>query len=97
MLMQNGKSGDQFGVNFNWNYLLLQIRETCEDFEEARIKLTLDDVDALINDLQYFQKKLKLWKEAVGPQTESETEEQYYMRIYQVLRENNYFVAQQEE
>jgi hypothetical protein len=97
MLMQNAKSGDRFGVNFNWNYILLQIRETCEDFEEARIKLTLDDVDALINDLQYFQRKLKLWKESVGAKMETETEEQYCIRIYQNLRDNNYFVGQQEE
>jgi hypothetical protein len=96
MLMQNCKSGDQFGVNFNWDYVLLQIRECVEDHSETRIKLKFNDVDDLIESLQYFQKKLRLWKEAVGHQRVDETEEQYYIRVYSVLRENNYFLPAQE-
>jgi len=45
MIMQTGQSGDQFGVNFNFNYILLQIRELREDFDEARIKLTVKDTE----------------------------------------------------
>ena len=45
MIMHTASSGDQFGVNFNFNYVLLQIRETSEDFEGARMKLKIEDVD----------------------------------------------------
>ena len=94
--MQNARSGDQFGVNFNWDFVLLQIRETSDDHTESRIKLRYNDVDDLIEMLQYYQKKLKLWKETVGHQREGETELEYSTRLYQALKENNYFTERQD-
>lgn len=97
MLMQNAKSGDQYGVNYNFSYVLLQIRENSEDFEETRVKLKIEDVDELIELLQYYQAKLKLWKATVGDIREDENTEQYYMRAMKVLQEHNYFISKQEE
>lgn len=97
MIMHTASSGDQFGVNFNFNYVLLQIRETSEDFEGARMKLKIEDVDELIEMLQYYQTKLKLWKATVGDIREDESTEQYYSRALKVLKEHNYFISKQEE
>lgn len=97
MIMSNCESGDQFGVNFNFNYILLQIRENTEDFEEARIKLTLKDVDAVIEYLTYYRDKVAKWKNAVGERKAEETEIEYATRVLQIAKENNYFIGQQEE
>lgn len=97
MIMNTGQSGDQFGVNFNFNFILLQIRETKEDHEEARIKLCPKDVDELIEWLQYYKEKVVRWNDAVGLQKENETDVSYGIRIMETLRENNYFTGQQEE
>jgi hypothetical protein len=97
MIMQNAKSGDQFGVNFNFNFVLLQIKEITEpDYDEARIKLTVNDVDELIDYLTYYREKVQLWKEIVGDKRENESEQDYNIRIIQAAQENNYFIGPQE-
>ena len=96
MLMQNARSGDQFGVNYNWDFILLQIRECSEDHEEARIKLRYNDVDDLIDMLLYYQEKLRKWKDEVGHQRDGETELEFQVRVHQTLKENNYFIDRQE-
>jgi hypothetical protein len=95
--MHNCQSKDQFGVNYNWNYVLLQTRENCEDFEEVRIKLTLEDVDSLIESLMYYKERVAKWKEAVGLQKPEETESEYNLRIITTARDNNYFIGKQED
>jgi hypothetical protein len=97
MLMSNCESGDQYGVNYNFNYVLLQIRETTDDFEEARIKLTLKDVDAVIEALNHFKNRVTLWKDAVGLKKDEESEVEYMTRVIQTARDNNYFTGRQEE
>ncbi len=96
MLMHPLESGDQFGVSSNWNFVLLQTREMSDDYPECRVKLTLQDVDRLIDDLNHYKNRVAKWKEAVGPQKDGETESDYNVRIYQTLKENNYFVPPQE-
>jgi len=97
MIMETGESGDQFGVNFNFHSVLLQIREiTDHKGDEARIRLTVKDVDNLIEWLTYYRDKVQRWKDLVGEQREEESKQDYQMRIYQVLQENNYFIGPQE-
>jgi hypothetical protein len=95
--MQDCESKDQFGVNFNFDYVLLQVRERSEDFEECRIKLTLNDVENLIESLNYYADKIKRWKESVGAKKESETDAEYMARAIQSMKDNNYFTGRQEE
>jgi len=97
MIMQTGDSGDQFGVNYNFNYILLQVRECIEDHEEARIKLTVKDTDELIAWLQYYKKRVEKWQNAAGPKLENEDETTYMTRVLKVAKENNYFIERQEE
>jgi len=97
MIMQTGESGDQFGVNFNFNYILLQIRELREDFDEARIKLTVKDTEELIAALELYKDRVKKWQDAVGPKLENEDETAYTTRVIQLARENNYFIGKQED
>ena len=95
--MSTCESGDQFGVNSNFDYVLLQVRETSDDYEEARIKLTLKDVDAVIEALNHYKARVSKWKDAVGPKNEEESEIEYMTRVIQTARDNNYFIGQQEE
>lgn len=97
MIMHSCQSKDQFGVNYNWNYVLLQVRENSEDMEQARIKLTLEDVDGLIESLMYYKERVSKWKEAVGLQKPEETESDYNLRIITTARDNNYFIGKQED
>lgn len=97
MIMQNCQSKDQFGVNYNWNYILLQIRENSEDFDEARIKLNIDDVNNLIDTLKYYKERVVKWKNSVGSQRPDETENEYNIRIIETAKENNYFIGKQED
>jgi hypothetical protein len=97
MLMRNAKSGDQFGVSYNYDYVLLQVRECAEDFEESRIKLTIEDAAKLIEDLEHYKNRVEQWKNAVGPKLENETDHDYTVRVIVTARENNYFVGKQEE
>lgn len=97
MIMSTCESGDQYGVNYNFDYVLLQIRDTSDDFDEARIKLTLKDVDAVIEALSHFKNRVTRWKDAVGPQKDEESEVEYMTRVIQTARDNNYFIGQQEE
>lgn len=96
MLMQNASSGDQFGVNFNFDSILLQIRETKEDYDEARIRLSPKDVDDLIEWLQHYKERVVKWNAAVGAKKDEETDACYATRIIETLRENNYFSSPQE-
>lgn len=97
MLMDTAESGDQFGVNFNWEFVLLQIKEIGEEYSEARIKLSLNDVDQLMELLSYYKEKLLKWKNAVGNKLENESDIEYATRIHSALRENNYFLSKQED
>ena len=97
MIMNTCQSGDQYGVNYNFNYVLLQIRETTDEFEEARIKLTLKDVDDVIEALTYYKNRVSKWKDAAGDIREGESEVEYMTRVIQTARDNNYFIGQQEE
>jgi hypothetical protein len=96
MLMQLLQSGDKFGVSSNWEFVLLQTMEISDDSPQCRIKLTLEDVDRLIDDLNHYKNRVAKWKEAVGPQKDQETENEYKVRIWQTLQENNYFIPPQE-
>lgn len=87
MILQPAQSGDQFGVNFNWHYVLLQAKENSDEYAEARIKLSIDDVDALIIELQHYRDKVKTWRDSVGPQRESESKTEYHERILRGLPE----------
>lgn len=97
MLLSTCESGDQVGVSYNFNFILLQIREKTEDFEEARIKLTIKDVDDVIEALTYYKNRVSKWKDAVGPKKDEESEVEYMTRVIQTARDNNYFIGQQEE
>jgi transcriptional regulatory protein LevR len=98
MIMQTCESGDQFGVNYNYEFILLQTKERLvEGFEESRIKLTIKDVNKLIEELEHFRDRVEKWQTTVGPQFENETKYEYTVRVLNTARENNYFVSRQED
>jgi len=97
MIMTHAKSGDSFGVNFNFNFVLLQTRENEDQYDEVRIKLAPSDVDDLIEALTYYKDRVVKWQQAVGPKKDGEEESAYLTRMLQTARDNNYWSGRQEE